>query len=367
MKIGWVVPGFSAHEREWAIPALDHFARALAANNRLVIFALEYPYQPATYSFFGATVHALAGRHRGKVYAPRLWANTFAAMRAEHLQQPFDVIHAFWVNEPGWLAQTSARILRVPFIASVAGGELIALRALNYGGQLDWIERMMCDQVMRNANCVTVGSRYLQTIAKKWRADISVLPLGVDTARFTPRARSESAREIKLLNVGSLVPVKGHENLLEAVAQIPEASLEIIGGGFLKKDLARRATELKISARVSFAGKIAHDALAEKYRAADVVAQSSWHEAQGMAILEAAACGCAIAGTRVGILPELAEQGGAIVTEKFASEELRAAIKDAQARRAELGTRARAMVEQDYALNVVKEKWIALYAQMAQK
>ncbi len=362
MKIGLVLPGFSADERDWGIPALYNFARMLAAKNDLRVFALDYPYRRDAYNFFGARVYALNGAHRGKRHAPRLCRDAFAAIRVEHARAPFDVLHAFWVNKAGFIALLAARILRVPFIASVGGGELVGLREINYGGQLHFIERALIRAVLRGATRVTVGSRALQKIAARWRADARVVPLGVDTEMHSPSPlQREGWGEGKILNVGSLLPVKGQENLLRALAHMPRASLEIIGAGPLEKKLRDTAQMLGLAPRVQFTGEIAHDALAAKYRAADVVAQASLFEAQGMAILEAAACGAAIAGTRVGVLPELAEHGAAKEIERWEIRDWVESIEFAFGQRCSLGKRARAIIKERYALEKTHAQWMALY------
>lgn len=361
MKIGIVLPGFSADEHDWCIPALYNFVRALARQDEIHVFALEYPYRRSQYDFFFATVHALGGAHRGKLYAPRLWSDAFSEILAEHRRARFNLLHAFWVNKPGVVAGIAAGALRVPLIASVAGGELVALPQIGYGGQLNSFERMTVGWVMKRADRVTVGSHYLQAIAARWRRDVQVIPLGVDTNLFSvPSANSHT--EIRILNVGSLNRVKHQDILLDAFARIdPSARLEIIGAGEEEKSLRARASDLGISRRVDFAGEIAHDALPHKYRSADIFVQSSLHEAQGMALLEAAACGMAIAGTPVGVLPELAQRGAAIAASGFDAVALADAILRAVAQREELGCRARQMVENEFSIEAACNRWRDLY------
>lgn len=104
-----------------------------------------------------------------------------------------------------------------------------------------------------------------------------------------------------------------------------------------------------------------HDALAQRYCEADVFVQASLHEAQGMSVLEAAACGMAIAGTPVGVLPELAERGGAIAASGFDANAIAEAIRCAMVRRKELGCRAREIVEKEFSVDVTCTHWRDLY------
>ena len=357
MKIGLVLPGFSAHERDWCIPALLNFVRRLAAENIVRVFALEYPYRRDMYSVYGAVVQSMNGRNRGKWYAPRLWVDTLAAIRAEHRRRPFDVLHTFWANEPSAVAIIAGRALNVPVVASVAGGELVGLREIGYGGQLRAMERIMVGWAMRAANRVTVGSRYLQVIAARWRADACLLPLGVDAQMFSPRREATIKRPRNIVNVGSLIPVKGHAQLLDAFARLPQkqACLEIVGSGPLERELRERANRLGIASRVQFCGSLAHDDLPIKYRAADLFVQSSFHEAQGMAVLEAAASGIPVVGTPVGVLPELVSIRG---------DDLAQAMSLALANREQLGKQARRLVEVQFSLEATWHKWMQLYRQM---
>ena len=362
MKIGLVLPGFSANEQDWCIPALLDLVRTLARENTIHVYALEYPYRRDNYPVYGATVHSLKGGNRGKAYAPRLWRTALAAIRAEHRRGQFDVLHAFWANEPGLIALLAARNLGIPLVASVAGGELSALRDIGYGGQLHFIERMMIRVVIHNTERVTVGSQYMRQMAHTLRMKVEVLPLGVDTTLFSPSLRKQS-KPFRLLNVGSLVPVKGHAVLLDAVAKLGRSGLclEIAGEGSLKDELSARALHLGISSRVQFSDSIPHHLLVDKYRTADLFVQSSLHEAQGMALLEAAACGTDVVGTAVGVLPELAVQGAAVTSRSLRADDLAAAIVEALEVREQLACRARETATREYDLERTCSKWTHLY------
>ena len=63
MRIGILLPGFSSHPDDWAIPVQQNLARELAARDDLRIIALRYPHRRDRYTIEGATVYPLgAGR-----------------------------------------------------------------------------------------------------------------------------------------------------------------------------------------------------------------------------------------------------------------------------------------------------------------
>ncbi|MBV9328737.1 MAG: glycosyltransferase [Chloroflexi bacterium] len=309
MRIGLVVPGFSADPVDWCIPALRHLARSLASTNQVRVIAIRYPYRAARYVIDGAETLALGGAVSRGLATFDLWQTVLRVLRVEHRRQPFDVLHAFWATESGLLAALAGRLLRVPTLVSLAGGELVALRDIDYGDQRIAWERLKVAVSLRLASGVSAGSRQLVSLAEtRVRRPVHLAPLGVDLDLFRPASRAP-ASGARLLHVGTLTPVKDQAMLLRALARVRRAgipaTLEIVGDGPLRPRLQHLAQEAGLDCSVSFRGEIDHADLPEVYRAADAFVMSSRHEAQCMVALEAAACGLPVVGTRVGVIPEL--------------------------------------------------------------
>ncbi len=112
-------------------------------------------------------------------------------------------------------------------------------------------------------------------------------------------ALSKSQREPGLIvSVGRLSPEKDQLLLLEAMARLRVHSpirLLLIGDGMLREKLEKRAAELHIADRVSFAGYV-EDPFAWLMRA-EVAVCSSRFEGFGNAIVEALACGTPVIST----------------------------------------------------------------------
>jgi glycosyltransferase involved in cell wall biosynthesis len=364
MKIALVVPGFSAHEQDWCIPALLDYVRVLARQVEVHVFTLRWPERGGTYPVFGATVHALEGRRRLGARVVSLWARAAREVAAEHRRGPFDVIHAFWLDEPGWVAAWTGRRLGVPVVLSLAGGEVCRLPNIGYGLLLLRGRGLLLRAAARQAARVTAGSRYLSEAARHYFGrhgmDIvpQVAPLGVELTRFAPPAAPVST--MRLLNVGSLVPVKDQARLVRVFGQVaaaaPAAELWIAGEGPLRADLARLAAGL----RVQFLGSQPHDSLPEVYHAGALLVQTSLHEAQGMAVLEAAACGVPVMGTAVGVLPEV---GRVAVSDAELREAMLELLRDNVARAAQAEA-ALAVVRAEFALEAAVARFVDLYADL---
>ena len=136
MRIGLITPGFSASETDWCIPALLALVRELARHDEVEVFTLRYPHRRESYHVYGAAVHAFGGGLAAGVSRLALLGNAMASIVRRHRRRPFDVLHGLWADEPGFLAVAGGRLLGVPSVVSLMGGELVGLRDIGYGGQL---------------------------------------------------------------------------------------------------------------------------------------------------------------------------------------------------------------------------------------
>jgi teichuronic acid biosynthesis glycosyltransferase TuaC len=120
---------------------------------------------------------------------------------------------------------------------------------------------------------------------------------GVDLARFAPAADRGAAKAALgvagplVVSVGALIPRKGHEVVIDAVARLPGVTLAIAGDGPDRAALAARIAAAGLGARVRLLGAVPHDALPRWLAAADAMALASSSEGLANAWVEALACG----------------------------------------------------------------------------
>jgi glycosyltransferase involved in cell wall biosynthesis len=258
MRIGLVVPGFSANADDWCIPALRHLARALSVTDDVRVVAVRYPYRRGRYGVDGAEVIAVGGADRRGVAAFDVWRTTLGLLRAEHRRRPFDVLHAFWATESGLLTAIAGRLLHIPALISLAGGELVSLPGIQYGDQRIAWERLKVATALRLANAVTAGSHQLLGVAKTYtrKERLYYAPLGVPLDLFHS---SQAASGQRFIHVGSLTPVKDQVTLLRAFAKLPQgATLDIVGDGPLRTNLKVLAKQLGVAKAVTFHSDIDH-------------------------------------------------------------------------------------------------------------
>ena len=117
--------------------------------------------------------------------------------------------------------------------------------------------------------------------------------------------------EPRLAVVGRLIPIKGHDVVLEALArvreEVPEATLEIAGDGPLDAELRATVARLGLTDAVSFLGRVSP--ATPVFERAAVVVVPSRGEGFGMVALEAMERARAVVASDVGGLPEIVDDG----------------------------------------------------------
>jgi teichuronic acid biosynthesis glycosyltransferase TuaC len=171
--------------------------------------------------------------------------------------------------------------------------------------------------------------------------------------RFTPQPLRERDDRVRLLAIGSLLPVKRVGLILEALARLDSRyTLEVAGKGPLEAALTAQARALGLAERVRFLGEIDGPSLLEALRRTDLVVHASAHEGGSIALLEALATARPVVSTAVGAAPELLAEGAGVLAEANARGFADAIERATSA----LDTRHRPAVER--ASKRVRERWV---------
>jgi phosphatidylinositol alpha-1,6-mannosyltransferase len=240
---------------------------------------------------------------------------------------------------------------------------------------------LLARSVLRGAAAVVAAGHYPAAVA----AAVAGQPLrgveippGVDPERFRvlERAERDAARRRHglpadrplVLGLSRLVPRKGFDVLLEAVARLDDSVVVAIGGaGRDRTRLQGLAARLGLAERAFFLGRIPDDALPEVYGSADVFAmlcRDRWAglEAEGFGIvfLEAAACGVpAVAGRSGGAHEAVVDGSTGYVVEPRDVVGVAAAIERLladDARRAAMGAAARRRAAEELSYDRLVER-----------
>lgn len=311
MKIAMVVPGGVDRSGEARIiPALLSLVERLARDHELHVFALRQERAPGSWELRGARVH-----NAGAGFSA---ARASAQLLREHRVAPFDVVQSIFAGSCGLIAVEAARWLGCPACVHLAGGELVALADIGYGGRLGLKGRWMNDWSLRRAHCVTAASRPMIESAATLGIHARRVPLGVDLASWPllePRRRE--ARPARLIHVASLNRVKDHATLFGALRVLVEQGrdfhVDIVGEDVLGGVVQALARREGLGSRLTFHGFLTQRQMRPLMEAAHLNLISSRHEAGPLVVLEAAVAGVPTVGTAVGHLLEWAPHAATAV------------------------------------------------------
>ncbi|MFP4355561.1 MAG: glycosyltransferase family 4 protein [Phycisphaerae bacterium] len=244
-----------------------------------------------------------------------------------------DVIHANWI-EPGLMAIAARLLIRRPVVVSVH----------NFNPPPS--ARRLYAWVPRKADHVFYNSSYTRDRARQGGAGSNgqILPLGVDTHRFSPQGPDIRAsmgippRALVVGALGRMIELKGHRYLLEAFSKLERSERDlhlVIGGdGVLRPNLEQQARQLGLGDRVHWPGMVDTSDVPAFIRSCDVFCLPSIVDSQGrteglgMVIPEAMACGVPCIGSRAGgIVDSIVHEETGLLVEPADPDALRGAIE----------------------------------------
>lgn len=218
----------------------------------------------------------------------------------------FDLIDAHYFYPDGVAAIMLARYFGKPVVITARGTDI------NLIPKYRLPRKMILWAAHRASGIITVCRALKEALVGHGVPSdkITVLRNGVNLERFAPVDRVSARMTLglsrpTLLMVGNLVELKGHHIAIQALTNLPEAELLIIGDGEEGARLEALAATLGVAQRVRFVGAVPQDQLRQYYGASDVLVLASSREGWPNVLLEAMACGTPVVATRVGGTPEI--------------------------------------------------------------
>jgi glycosyltransferase involved in cell wall biosynthesis len=248
--------------------------------------------------------------------------------RALRRARPDVVVVSGWSTFASQAAVAWSRARRVPYVLLVESHDL--------GPRAGWrraVKSAIVPRLLRGAvSTLVVGSAARESVVARGAPPdrVRIFANTVDVVRWRDRAERLAARrrelraerelvdtEVVVVSAGRLVPEKGLDLLVRAIADAGDERLRLLiaGDGPERDRLTELARELGV--RLSIRGDLPEEGLAEEYVAADVFALLSLHETWGVVVNEAAASGLPlVVSDRVGAAYDLLRDGqnGFLVT-----------------------------------------------------
>ena len=220
-----------------------------------------------------------------------------------------DVIQAHWsIN--GALAVLTQPFHKRPVVTTLHGSDHVRGQG---GGLYGWLHR----QAVTRSACVVGVSEAITNSLKQsllqQAENCFFIPNGVGEEFFKIRPTDRPAfSPLKLLFVGSLIPLKGVDVLLKAIHRLPKnlpMLVSLVGDGPEKENLAQLSSQLKLDSRIKFFGTVAPKDIPILMAEHHILILPSQRAGRPSVVLEAMAAAMAVIATNIDGTRELVQDG----------------------------------------------------------
>lgn len=292
-KILIITPGFAKDEADTVcIPALQAYVKVLAARHEVVIYALDYPYQKATYPWFDARVTAAGGNNKK-------WRRLFNLRRLhQFIRQDGlpDLIHSFWWGPSAILGHSLGKRYGIPHLCTLMGQDVLPSN------------RYLRFSALRTSTLVAISPRQAEVfLSHSGRQPDAIIPFGIDVS-LRLHSLPPGERDIDVLGVGSFTPLKNYTAFVEAVAlcakTFPQVRAVLIGTGEEQAKLENLVAQHKLQHNFSIINNLPNREVLEYMLRSKYLFHPSSYESLGFIFPEALSRGMEVISLPVGLARE---------------------------------------------------------------
>ena len=292
------------------------------------------------------------------------------ALLKEVGRRSYDIIHLHFPYPVGELAalwRGRAQRLVISYHSDVVRQKLI----------LRFYRPLMLRLLARADAIIAASSNYIETspYLSRFRDKCTVIPYGIDVRFFQSRSDPAVAARLKaaytppfVLFVGKFRYYKGLKFLIEAMVDVTQGTLLLVGTGPEEPALRAQVKGLGLESRVAFLGAVDEALLPSYYQASQLFVLPSFQRAEafGIAQLEAMACGLPVVSTELGTGTTYVNRHGVtgLVVPPADPPALAAALNRLLSDEAlcqSMGRAARERVETEFTVELMVERVVALY------
>jgi len=290
-----------------------------------------------------------------------------------HQRFPFDLIHAHAALPDGYAAMLLSKRYEKPLVTAFLSTDLDITIHRN---------RKCFNAIHKvfksSAKVIAPSPRLRETLHQQMGVNSDIISYGIYKEEIftgnTTLSKQYKGRSI-LLSVSRLIPTKGVELNIKAIAKLqekyPDIYYLIIGEGKERARLEKLVQDLNLQSKVQFLGQLPHQKVMEYMSMCDIFSLPSWQETFGLVFLEAMAHGKPIIGGQgqgvdgivtdgeTGLLAKLGDVNSLIKAIDF----LLRYPQKAQ----EIGERAKRLVLENYTWEKNTQGYIKIYEELLAK
>lgn len=280
-----LTPGFPASETDsTCLPMQQSFVRALQENYpalQIIVLSFQYPYLVQTYTWFGITVMSFNGQNKGGIARLLLRRKVNAVLKEINRCNKIIGMLSFWYNECAWVGKKFADKNKLKHYCWILGQD--ARQTSKYPKLLN----------LPAGELISLSDSLQQEFEKTHGIKPAfVIPPGIDSKQFSTAIKEKN---IDLLAVGSLIPLKQFGIFIEVVAeikkQLPAVKAVLVGDGPEINKLKTLIEKHQLQSNITLTGELQYPEVLECMQRAKVFLHPSSYEGFSGVCQEALAAG----------------------------------------------------------------------------
>jgi glycosyltransferase involved in cell wall biosynthesis len=283
-----ITPGFPSDEQDTTcLPFVQIAVKAFQQADpflKVIVLAHQYPFFQKTYQWNETSVTAFGGAGKGKF--SRLYSFFRVWLKIFKLNREYRIVGllSLWLDKSAFIGSVSAKIYKLPHFCWLLGQDAKA------GNMFVKLIKPKAGSLIANSDFIAEEfNRNYQILPKQ------VIPVGIDTMMFGSELQE---RDIDILGVGSLIPLKQFHLFLAVIKQLvtvfPNIKAVICGAGPELDSLKKLTQDWNLKANISLKGELPHPKVLKLMGRSKVLLHTSSYEGFAMVGLEALYAGAKV-------------------------------------------------------------------------
>jgi glycosyltransferase involved in cell wall biosynthesis len=281
-----LTPGFPVDENDTnCLPSQQLFVRSLNKlfpEIKVIIISLQYPAHNTPYLWFGNTVIPLDGKSYNKFLKPLFWIRSIKSVIRIAKEENVSSIISFWCQETALIGIHVSKRLGIAHKIWICGQDA---RKENM-----WLKLMKPEP-----HALVAMSDFL---SKEFSKNHGISPAhivknGIEKSLFS---KSNLSKDIDVIGVGSLIPLKQYDKFIEVVEKIkitrPAVKVMLVGNGPERKRLEKLIAIKNLSSTIALPGELPHEQTIQLLERSKVLLHPSSYEGYSTVCLEALYASC---------------------------------------------------------------------------
>ncbi len=312
--------------------------------------------------------------------AAKNWLLQHVEMRTADNDTGFDIVHLQGRSGSGFPSAFNP----LPIVTTFHGLLSIENKKAGKTGIQKYLHeewaRVFEKNALKNSDAVIAVSKEMQCQLMATQtideSKIAVLPNGVDVQKDIEAVQKPSDGFKTLLFVGRLDRIKGVHNLLESMKTVrSDIRLVIIGDGPERRNIENMTHAMidnnrELAGRIEILGAMANDEVMKKVKQCDALILPSFHETQGIVLMEANACGKPVIASFIEGVKEVVTHGyNGLLCNPYCPEQISDAINRLFSNpdlMIEMGKNGRELVAQKFDWTIIAHHTQRLYVRTIQ-